>query len=380
MSSTSTAWIVQAESEEAARAAAAARYRVAAEALTIKPAEAAAAQATEGGAAAGAPAGTSYEIIVDPEYWATQAGDWVRGLMERFGEGIEVTTQWSGRQLFIRLNAADPSILIGRQGATLDAFQHVVGRALATRWPHFPEIILDVGHYREKRLQRLLHAAQEAAEEALASKRSIQLEPMSASERKYIHNAMKDAAGVKTVSMGEEPHRYLYVEPLEGGTGPAEGGGHRREGRGGYRDDRGGGRGGFGRGGDRGGRHGGGGFRDRDRGGPPRRDDRGPRPEGGGGGGGGRGPSRIVPGESFQLFNQRPKPTKCPFEEYTPAEGSEQDPAAPGTHERGLPRGTDPGAVEDRMDWKPEFFRAPGEGGGASQGGRAADQLEDELH
>lgn len=176
---------------------------------------------------------SAFLVRVQPEFWEQQAREWVQGMMKWFGVMSEVRVQTMGTQVFVRLSCAEPSILIGRQGHTLEALQHVVTRALTTQWSVFPEVVVDVESYKEKKLQRLERAARSAAHRALRFGKPQDLEPMTASERKYIHNALKDVEEVRTVSYGREPYRHVVVEPLDptprgGGGGPRSEGPRRR--------------------------------------------------------------------------------------------------------------------------------------------------------
>jgi len=261
---------IHAETEDQAREIAAERYRVDPEAVECyelteeelvageeqedKGAEPGAVEADDLPEDAGTPVGegmAAFRVRVRPDFWEQEARDWVSGLMDCFGVLSEVRVQTMGTQVFVRLSCPEPSILIGRQGHTLEALQHVVTRALTTHWPSFPEVVVDVESYKEKKLQRLERAARGAAQRALRFGRPQNLEPMTASERKYIHNALKDMDSIRTVSYGREPNRHVVVEPIGGAA--REGataddpprrrrdhpGDNRDRGRGGRRDDRG---------------------------------------------------------------------------------------------------------------------------------------------
>ncbi len=158
----------------------------------------------------------TFEVRVKPRFWEDRSREWVAGFLKHFGLLAEIRAQQVGTQIFVRLSCPEPSILIGRQGHTLEAIQHVVTRALTTRWPRFPEVLVDVESYKEKKLQRLVRAARSAAERAVRYNRPQELEPMTASERKYIHNALKDIPSVRTASQGREPNRHVVIEPMEG--------------------------------------------------------------------------------------------------------------------------------------------------------------------
>jgi spoIIIJ-associated protein len=75
-------------------------------------------------------------------------------------------------------------------------------------------VVLDAAGYRERRREVLIARADRAAEQALDDNRTVEMDVMSAQERRVVHEHLKDRAGVETYSEGEEPHRCVVVAPL----------------------------------------------------------------------------------------------------------------------------------------------------------------------
>jgi len=75
-------------------------------------------------------------------------------------------------------------------------------------------VIVDAAGYRGRRRDTIAARADQAAERALSDNRSIEMDPMSAQERRVVHEHLKDRAGVETYSEGDEPHRCVVVAPL----------------------------------------------------------------------------------------------------------------------------------------------------------------------
>jgi spoIIIJ-associated protein len=75
-------------------------------------------------------------------------------------------------------------------------------------------VVVDAAGYRERREQALQRQADEAAADAVRSKRPVALDAMSATERKVVHEYLKDRDDVETYSEGTEPDRHLVVSPL----------------------------------------------------------------------------------------------------------------------------------------------------------------------
>jgi spoIIIJ-associated protein len=181
-----------------------------------------------------------YLISKNMEKTLEDIQEWLTGLMTRFQKGITVEMVHEESVVTAVFHAEDPSILIGRQGQTLEALQHVVSRVLPRLIPHCPHVQLDVGDYREKRLEKLEEFADRAVEKAKRFRRNVDLLPMSSQDRKYIHNYLKDVQGIKTNSYGNDPNRHLRIE-VPGGDKPVRGESRRdarRDGRPRDREDR----------------------------------------------------------------------------------------------------------------------------------------------
>jgi spoIIIJ-associated protein len=104
--------------------------------------------------------------------------------------------------------------LIGRHGQTIDALQHLAWRAAFHDADERKSVVVDAAGYRQRREEALQRQADRAASEALRYGRPVELEPMSASERKTVHNYLADRTDVETHSEGDEPERRLVVSPL----------------------------------------------------------------------------------------------------------------------------------------------------------------------
>jgi spoIIIJ-associated protein len=104
--------------------------------------------------------------------------------------------------------------LIGRHGQTIDALQHLAWRAAFHDRDERKAVVVDAAGYRRRREEALHRQADRAASEALRFGRPVELEPMSASERKAVHNYLADRTDVETHSEGDEPERRLVVSPL----------------------------------------------------------------------------------------------------------------------------------------------------------------------
>ena len=103
--------------------------------------------------------------------------------------------------------------LIGRKGERLSALQHLVNLMLSRRTGQWTRVLVDVEDYRGRRERQLVDLAQRAADRVVETGKMLQLEPMPALERRWVHLALRDNAGVSTQSIGEEPNRRVVVLP-----------------------------------------------------------------------------------------------------------------------------------------------------------------------
>jgi spoIIIJ-associated protein len=141
-------------------------------------------------------------------------------LLEEVADGlgldVEVEVQEGDGVLKGSLRGDDVGLFIGRRGQTIDAVQHLAQRIVFPGGPSPVRVAIDADGYRERRAESLQADAVEAAEEALRSGRPVELDPMPASERRIVHEYLRERGGVETHSEGDEPERRLVVSPLVG--------------------------------------------------------------------------------------------------------------------------------------------------------------------
>jgi spoIIIJ-associated protein len=108
----------------------------------------------------------------------------------------------------------DLGLLIGHHGEMIDAIQHLAYRISAHGASERKPVTVDTAGYREYRAVTLRGTADQAAQNAVREHRPVSLQPMSALERKMIHEHLKTRHDVETYSEGQEPSRRLVVAPL----------------------------------------------------------------------------------------------------------------------------------------------------------------------
>jgi spoIIIJ-associated protein len=142
----------------------------------------------------------------------------VRGLVTRvlaaFGVDGRVDVREGEDAITVTCSGADVAILIGRHGQTIDAVQYLLN-AIAHRAQGDlrKEVVVDAAGYRERRRATLESLAVRTAQQVRTSGERVELDPMTAVERKVVHLKLKEFDGVETTSEGTEPNRYVVVLP-----------------------------------------------------------------------------------------------------------------------------------------------------------------------
>ena len=156
------------------------------------------------------------------EEWPEEPSERVAVLLERVLDELDLEGEVELDESEERIEATvvgdeDYGLLIGRRGQTIDALQLLCYQAAFRGIRERKRVVVDVAGYRERRRETLEARADRAAEQAISGERSIELDPMSAQERRVVHEYLKERAGVETYSEGDEPNRCVIVAPLIAG-------------------------------------------------------------------------------------------------------------------------------------------------------------------
>ena len=108
----------------------------------------------------------------------------------------------------------DFGLLIGRRGQTIDALQLLCFQAAFQGIRERKRVVLDAAGYRARREEVISERADRAAEKAISTGDEIELDPMTARERRIVHEYLKERTEVETFSAGDEPQRRVVVAPL----------------------------------------------------------------------------------------------------------------------------------------------------------------------
>jgi len=152
------------------------------------------------------------------EALATEPVDRVRAILERIVDELDVDASVEvseeEEEIVGRVDGEDLGLLIGRRGQTIDAVQLLCYRAAFRGRQDRKRVTVDAAGYRERRRDAVERQADRAAERAIKTGNEIELEPMTPTERRVVHQHLKDRAGIETFSEGDEPERSVVVAPL----------------------------------------------------------------------------------------------------------------------------------------------------------------------
>lgn len=146
------------------------------------------------------------------------AREFVEGLLQEMGLRGEVSVRVVDETTAeVAVQGDELGILVGPGGATLGALQELTRTVVQKRTGgHSDRILVDVAGYRARRAEALQRFTRQVTEEVLSSGEERALEPMSAADRKVVHDTVNEIAGVQTRSEGEDPRRYIVISPTSG--------------------------------------------------------------------------------------------------------------------------------------------------------------------
>ena len=110
-----------------------------------------------------------------------------------------------GGQLFFQIETEEAGRIIGRACQNLDALQFILNRMMSRRFEDAPYCVVDAGHYREQRREKILADTEAALERVRSTGRSWRMPLLNSMERRIIHQALKDCPDITTHSEDEEP-------------------------------------------------------------------------------------------------------------------------------------------------------------------------------
>ena len=141
--------------------------------------------------------------------------DYLKRIIEKMGIEVKLTPSYQEGLIRIKISSDHNSILIGKDGETLQALNEVCRNAANSTFKKRVRILLDINDYKNDKYAKIISIAKREAVRVSKTKITASLSPMSADERRVIHNALVSFKHVKTVSVGEGKERHITIVYVE---------------------------------------------------------------------------------------------------------------------------------------------------------------------
>lgn len=154
--------------------------------------------------------------VVATEEDANELTAFISEVLELAGLDAEVSVnEIHGRYVDVSLSGSDVSFLVGRRGEVINALQYLTNVISTRKIRNGVRVVIDGNGYRRERQDVLTKLATQIAEEVAKRREEAVLDALPAFERRVIHKALAEFAGVVTYSEGEEPNRRVVIAPAE---------------------------------------------------------------------------------------------------------------------------------------------------------------------
>ena len=152
---------------------------------------------------------------VDDSEQASEVRDVVERILDAIGVQARIEIVETDETVTATIVGRELGLAIGKHGQTIDAIQYLANAVVwRGRGDERKAVVVDAAGYRARREATLDALAKRGADRAISSGRSVELDPMTAVERKVVHLALKETDGVVTRSEGTEPNRFVVIDPV----------------------------------------------------------------------------------------------------------------------------------------------------------------------
>ena len=154
------------------------------------------------------------EEYAQPEAGSARLRELLTTVLDLLGVEAKIRIVETAEALTADITGDELGILIGKRGQTIDALEYVANVALYPNPAARKQVRIDAEGYKKRRQAGIERIAVRKAEEVVKRGRPVQLEPMTAAERKIVHLALKEWREVVTESRGREPSRAVVISPV----------------------------------------------------------------------------------------------------------------------------------------------------------------------
>jgi spoIIIJ-associated protein len=155
-----------------------------------------------------------------PEEPAERVREVLRRISTHLGLRASVDVEEDEDELRAAVSGPELALFIGKRGQTIDAVQLLCAQAAYRGQQGRKRVVVDAGGYRERRAGMLRRQADRGVADALRYGRAVELDSMSAAERRVVHLYLEERPEVETHSEGDEPYRCIVITPIGKGKAP----------------------------------------------------------------------------------------------------------------------------------------------------------------
>lgn len=138
--------------------------------------------------------------------------EYLKLVITQLGLELEVTPRIEGEIIKLNMNTNHNSILIGKNGKTLQAINELVTLATSLKYKKRIRVVLDINDYKSDRYRRVVSIARRVANEVGKTRQTVTLDPMPSDERRAVHNALSNHRHVITESIGTGRERKIVIK------------------------------------------------------------------------------------------------------------------------------------------------------------------------
>ena len=153
------------------------------------------------------------EVIEAPVELLEEVRALVSSVLDAMGFEARVEVYDAGGFIAADVVPDNTALFIGQKGETIDALQYLVNVAAFRERPFFKRVVLDAEGYRQRRVEAIQGMAHRTARRAVRERRTVEMPPMSAAERRVVHLFLSQNSGVTTESEGSGDNRRVRVSP-----------------------------------------------------------------------------------------------------------------------------------------------------------------------
>ncbi len=153
--------------------------------------------------------------VIEPIDEANYAVEYLTTVIKAFDINPTITAEIKEGMIFIDVDSDHNSILIGKNGRTLQALTEITKLAAAVRFEKRVHLLVDINNYKEGRYRKVVSMAKNVAKEVQRTKVEAKLDPMPADERRRVHNALTKFSNIKTESVGNGHRRQIIIKYVD---------------------------------------------------------------------------------------------------------------------------------------------------------------------